>query len=84
MAYTTVTQENFDDCLQKTKNATHVMFVHTHTRIIMITAKEIQKFEKAGYALIAKDKKDPGFRLQQGKKRVYVFSEQLTMQEVKR
>lgn len=78
---TNVDHNNFEEALNKVKAGTHAMAVITYTHTIIIDKKVVTKFEKAGLNVIAKDSDGKGFRLQQGKRRNYIFSGYLVLSD---
>lgn len=67
-----VTHHNFDEAMKRVMSGHTMFWVATQTKKIPIKAKDIKKFDAAGYTLLRKDKDGKGFRLQQGKSQVYV------------
>lgn len=67
-----VTVAGFDDALARVISGETYFIVATTMRQTPITAKDIKKFEKAGYTLIAKSKDGKGFVMQRGKNKDFV------------
>lgn len=70
--YVEVTHQNFDEVLEHVVVGRTVFYIVSLTKPIVIHGKEIDKAEKAGYQLISKANDGRGFRMQSGKKTVYI------------
>lgn len=72
-----VSYHDFDHVMAEVMAGRAMFWVVDQFRRTPIKAKDIKKFAASGYTLLSKDKDGKGFRLQQGKKSVYVFPYQL-------
>ena len=72
-----VTHDNFDLAIGAVAAGDAVLVIASQTKPLLINAKTIKKFRAAGYQVIKKDSDGRGFRLQQGRRTVYVLAGQL-------
>lgn len=76
-----VNYENFESAMAEVLANKAAFYIASCTKIVKITAKTIKSFKSAGYDVIKKDVDGKGFRMQSGKKALYVFPGQLAISE---
>ena len=77
-----VTHQNFDAAMKRVLKGRSAFLVASATKPMALKKKDFERFKQAGYDLLAKSKDNRGFRLQQGKSKVYLFQGQLHEQEL--
>jgi len=70
---TIITHENFDSVIDRCKKGLTRIALFTAYKTTVIEGKHLQKFEKAGYNLLAKDTQSKGFYIMRGKNRDYIY-----------
>lgn len=74
MTHESVSPKSLDAALARVRNGAR-LFVSTMTRLTVIDAKTVRKFDKAGEWLLRED--GDGYRLRSGRSSVYLMPGQL-------
>ena len=72
-----VTQNNFDEVLEKVKSGDMAFYIPTYTSCTKIDGKCFARFAKTGHTPLFKSMDGEGFRLASGKRTVYILPYQL-------
>jgi len=70
---TVVLYPDFAAALDRVRAGLSMFWVRTYMRATPIKAVDIAKFKEAGYTLLSQSADGQGFRMQQGRSRVYVM-----------